>query len=143
MEISMADNSMFQLQIISPDRVFYQGDISMVELKTTEGDIGILKDHIPLTAVVAPGIVTITEGQNKRYAAVHSGFLEITKNKVTVLAEVCEWPEEIDINRAEEAKIRAERRLRSHEDNLNELRAEMALRRSLTRIELVQKAKQD
>lgn len=136
----MADNTMFRLQIISPDRIFYDGDVSMVELKTTEGDIGILKNHIPLTAVVAPGIVTITEAGGKKLAAVHSGFLEISKDKVVVLAEVCEWPEEIDVNRANEAKIRAERRLKSDDDNMNEMRAELALRRSLTRIELVEKS---
>ena len=67
-------------------------------------------------------------------AALHSGFVEILGDRVTVLAEVVEWPEEIDVNRANEARIRAERRLASHDDNINVMRAELALKRSLARL---------
>lgn len=135
----MADNKMFQLQIISPDRIFYQGEAEMVEVKTTEGEMGILKEHIPLTAIVAPGILRIHEAEGIKEAALHDGFIEILKDKVTVLAESCEWPEEIDLNRAEEARKRAERRLKSADGEINETRAEMALLRSLTRISLYEK----
>ena len=69
-------------------------------------------------------------------SCVHAGFAVILQDKVTLMAEVAEWPEEIDINRAEEARIRAERRLNTNEPNLDVARAELALRRSLTRIEL-------
>ena len=69
----------------------------------------------------------------------HDGFVEIFQDHMTILAESCEWPEEIDVNRAKEAKIRAERRLSSGEANINTARAEMALRKSLIRIELGQK----
>lgn len=134
----MADG-LFKLKIISPDRVFYEGDVSMVELKTSEGEIGIYKDHIPLTTILVPGIVNIHETQGVKKAALHAGFIEVLKDRVTVLAEVAEWPEEIDINRANDAKIRAERRLSGSDTNIDELRAEMALRRSLTRIELAGK----
>lgn len=134
----MADG-LFKLKIISPDRVFYEGDVSMVELKTSEGEIGIYKDHIPLTTILVPGIVNIHEPQGVKKAALHAGFIEVLKDRVTVLAEVAEWPEEIDINRANDAKIRAERRLSGSDTNIDELRAEMALRRSLTRIELAGK----
>ena len=107
----MADaNKLFKVEIITPERVFYTGDASMIEFTTTEGDIGVYKNHIPLTAVLAPGIVTITEGAGAKKAAVHSGFAEILGDKVTLLAEIAEWPDEIDKNRAEEAKMRAERR---------------------------------
>lgn len=136
----MADNSkLFSLQIISPERIFYEGEVEMVELRTSEGDIGILKGHIPLTAIIAPGIMKIKTGTEEKEAALHDGFLEILKDKVTILAESCEWPEEIDINRANEAKIRAERRLKGAESGINGRRAELALRRSLTRLELAQK----
>lgn len=131
----MADG-VFKLKIISPDRVFYEGDVTMVELKTSEGEIGVYKDHIPLTTILVPGIVKITEPEGIKLAALYSGFVEILKDKVTVLAEVAEWPDEIDINRASDAKIRAERRLNDHETGVDEIRAEMALRRALTRIEL-------
>ena len=60
----MAELKQFQLEVISPERVFYTGDVEMVELTTTEGDIGILAGHIPLTTIVAPGVLTISEPEN-------------------------------------------------------------------------------
>lgn len=132
----MADDRLFKLKIISPDRVFYEGEVTMVEFKTSEGEIGIYKDHIPLTTILVPGIVRITESEGIKLAALYAGFVEILQDKVTVLAEVAEWPDEIDINRANEAKIRAERRLNTSDGDIDAVRAEMALRRALTRIEL-------
>lgn len=136
----MAELKKFRLEVISPERVFYTGDVEMVELNTTEGEIGIYADHIPLTTIVAPGILTITEeGEQIKEAAVLEGFMEITQDKVTILAQSCEWPEEIDLNRAQEAKIRAERRLKNSDENINIARADLALRKSLIRIELAEK----
>lgn len=136
----MADLKKFQLEVISPERVFYSGDVEMVELTTTEGDIGIYADHIPLTTIVAPGVLTITESaEEQKEAAVLEGFMEITPEKVTILAQSCEWPDEIDVNRAMEAKARAERRLKSTDTNINMARADLALRKSLIRIELAGK----
>ena len=133
----MADLKKFQLEVISPERIFYSGDVEMVELTTTEGDIGIYADHIPLTTIIAPGIMTITEAGNQtKEAAVLEGFMEITQDKVTILAQSCEWPEEIDIHRAKEAKARAERRLKSADESINMSRAELALRKSLIRLEI-------
>lgn len=134
----MADNT-FKLQIISPDRIFFDGEVEMVEMRTTEGDIGILKDHIPLTAVIVPGVLTLHVEGGTREAAVHDGFVEILKDKVIVLAEASEWPEEIDINRAKEAKIRAERRLSGAEGEVNVERAEGALRKALIRIDIAER----
>lgn len=130
---------LFQLKIVSPDRIFYEDDVDMVEFTSSEGEMGVYADHIPLTTVLVPGIMTIhKEGEIKK-AAVHAGFAEILQDSVTILAEVAEWPEEIDINRANEARIRAERRLggTSGEADINLLRAELALKRSLTRIKLL------
>lgn len=129
----------FKLQVIAPDRVFLEEDADMFELTTTEGEIGVLKDHIPLTAIVAPGILRIKKDGQQKEAALLEGFVEILPDKVVILAESCEWPEEIDINRANEAKIRAERRLKSADAEMNEARAELALRRSLVRLALAEK----
>lgn len=130
----MAD--VMKLQIITPQERFYEGDVSMVELTTTEGDIGVYPNHIPLTAVVAPGVLKIHDGGEVKEAALMSGFLTILPEAVTIMAEVVEWPDEIDFNRAENARVRAERRLSSHDGNLDVLRAEMALKRALVRLEL-------
>lgn len=130
----MAD--FFQLQIISPNRIFYDGEVTMVEMNTGDGQIGVYARHLPVTTTLEPGIVRIHEENGIREAAVHAGFAVILQDKVTLMAEVAEWPEEIDINRAKEARIRAERRLNEKEGRLDVARAELALRRSLTRIEL-------
>lgn len=129
----MAEN-LYDLQIICPDRVFYEGKVSMLELNTTEGEVGIYKNHMPVTMILAPGAAAITEESGKKDAAVHSGFIVITEDKVTVLAEAAEWPDEIDLKRAEEAKIRAERRLSERKGNTDLLRAETALSRAIARI---------
>lgn len=131
----MADN-LFSLEIITPDRVFYRGEASMIEFTAQDGDIGVYKNHIPLTTVVAPGILTITEAEGKKQAALHAGFAEILPDKVTILAEVAEWPDEIDVNRANAARERAQQRLHNHEAGIDAARAEIALKKALVRINL-------
>ncbi len=133
----MADESKnFQVEIITPERVFYTGEASMIEFTSIEGDMGVYKHHIPLTTVLAPGIVTITEDDGQKKAAVHAGFAEILGEKVTLLAEIAEWPDEIDPDRAERAKKRAEERLAAKAEDLDIVRAELALKRALVRISL-------
>lgn len=136
----MAESNLFQLKIITPTRVFYEGQVQKVELTTTEGDIGVLKEHIPLTAVLAPGVCYIYETDTEiKVAALHSGFVEILQDSVTILAEVVEWPTEIDVARANEARIRAERRLAENAAETNISRATLALKRSAVRIEAAKK----
>ena len=129
----MAD--LFKSKIVTPDKIFYEGDAIMVELTTTEGQIGVYANHIPLTAIISPGVLKIHEEGQVRKASLISGFLEILPEQVVIMAEVAEWPEEIDANRAEEARVRAERRLKENSAETDTLRAEMALKRALTRLE--------
>ena len=129
----------FNLQIISPTRVFFNEAVDMVEMKTTEGEIGVLAGHIPLTTILEPGVLRIKTDGNVREAALHDGFVQIQKDKVTVLAESCEWPDEIDANRARKAKERAERRLTSGSKEVYMVRAELALKKALIRIDLAGK----
>ena len=133
------DSRNFTLKIITPDRVFYEDQVSMVEFNTVEGEVGIYREHIPMTMIVAPGILTITKDQEISEAALHAGFAEVLPDQVTVLAEIIEWPEEIDISRAEEAKSRAEERIREHAPGTYMRRAEMSLKRSVAIIETVNK----
>ena len=127
---------MFDVKIITPDRVFYEGQVSMVEMKTSEGEIGVYKNHIPMTCILEPGVLRLYEAESEKQAAVHAGFVEILQDKITVLAEIAEWPEEIDKNRAQEAKVRAERRLSSNDPEINVARAEIALRKAIVRLSL-------
>ncbi len=133
------DNRNFKLKIITPDRIFYEDEVSMVEFNTVEGEVGIYREHIPMTMIVAPGILTITKGQEVSEAALHEGFAEVLPDQVTVLAEIIEWPEEIDVARAEEAKSRAEERIKERAPGTDMRRAEMSLRRAVARIETVRK----
>ena len=126
-----------KLNIYSPSRIFYEGEADFVEFVTTEGELGIYPDHIPLTAVVAPGILRITKDGKVREATLLDGFATVLPREITVLSEACECPEEIDIHRAEEAKIRAERKLAMEQT----LRDELALRRALVRIQMASKVK--
>ena len=136
----MADDSrFFDLEIITPDRVFWSGKASMLEMNTTEGQVGIYKKHIPMTMILQPGIVKIHLENEIKDAAIHAGFVEILPDKISMMAEVAEWPDEIDLNRAKEAELRAERRLQAHDSKINMSRAELALKRALVRQELAGK----
>lgn len=134
----MADT--FHLKVTSPDRVFFEGEVTMVEINTTEGQIGVLPNHIPLTSVLAPGVcyLHVPDGDPK-VCAIHGGFFEILQDSMTILAEVCEWPEEIDVGRAEAARTRAERLLSEKAAGTDIARAILALKRSVARIETAKK----
>ncbi|MDO4169683.1 MAG: ATP synthase F1 subunit epsilon [Lachnospiraceae bacterium] len=125
----------FKLEIISPDRSFYSGAATMIEYRTTEGEVGVYAGHIPMTQIIAPGVLTITDadGEQKK-AALMSGFVEILPEKISILAETVEWPDEIDKKRAEAAKERAEGRLKSGDSSIDVDRAELALKRALVRL---------
>ena len=127
----MADKT-FRLKIIAPERIFYEDDVAFVEFRTTEGDIGIYPGHIALTSIVAPGVIKIhTPSGDIKEAALLDGFAEILADQVMILAEAVEWPEEIDVNRAKEAQIRAERRIKNEDGDMD--RAELALEGAIVR----------
>lgn len=128
----MAD--MFELKIIEPDGMFYEGQASFLEFASVTGEMGVYANHIPLTTILAPGVMKIhNDGQVKK-AAVIGGFIEIQKNRITVMAEDAEWPEEIDVERAKAAKKRAEKRLHDRTADIDVARAEAALKRAVARI---------
>ena len=131
----MADKNEFLLRIITPDRVFYEKSVDMVEFNTTEGEVGILPGHIPMTVIVKPGVLCIGEPEGEKLAALHAGFAEILPEGVTILAEVIEWPGEIDESRAVAAKERAEGRLQDKTPDTDIARAETALQRAIVRIQ--------
>ena len=129
----------FRVEIITPDRIFYEGEAEFLEFTTAAGDVGIYAKHIPMTTVLAPGRVSIHKDGEETVAAVHSGFAEILGDKVTLLAEIAEWPDEIDVSRAEAAKARAEEHLANKTKGTDVKRAEYALRKALTRLDVAGK----
>lgn len=125
---------MFELKIIEPDGMFYEGQASFLEFASVMGEMGVYANHIPLTTILTPGVVKIhNDGQVKK-AAVMGGFIEIQKDRITVMAENAEWPDEIDVERAKAAKKRAEERLQKKDAGLDTARAEAALKRAMARI---------
>ena len=131
----MAGNNTFRLKIIAPERIFFDEDVDFVEYTTSEGNVGVYGDHIPMTQIIAPGVLRIYQNNEIKEAALLSGFVQILENNITMLTESVEWPDEIDINRAEEARIRAERRLKGQGGAAYDMsRAEMALKRYLVRL---------
>ncbi|MBO4292258.1 MAG: ATP synthase F1 subunit epsilon [Lachnospiraceae bacterium] len=134
------ENKEYMLRIVTPERVFYEGSVDMVEMNTSEGQIGVLPGHIPLTVIVKPGILVITQADGERKeAALHAGFAEILPDGMTILAEIIEWPDEIDENRAEAALRRAKERIANRENQTDLARAETALQRAMARIEVLKK----
>ena len=124
----------FQLQVVTPGRIFFEGEADFVEIKTGEGRVGIYAGHEPTTVLLDPGVLLIRSGTEVKKAALHTGFAEILPEKISIVAEIAEWPDEIDKNRAEEARIRAKRKLETGEER-SIFRAELALRKALARLE--------
>lgn len=130
----MADTT-FHLKVVTPERIFFEAPVEMVEFNTTEGELGIYANHVPLTVIVSPGVLTITTSEGEKKAALHAGFAEILQDKVTILAELIEWPGEIDENRATAAEQRARERIAARADGVDLDRAEVALKRAIARIQ--------
>ena len=126
----------FFLEIVAPDRKFFSGDVEMLILKTPEGEIGILKGHMPMVVAVAIGPIKIVKDGEWLEAVVSEGFIEIRQEKTIMLVDTAEWPDEVDINRAKAAAERARERLQSRLSQIEYIRSQAALQRALTRLKV-------
>ncbi|CAH8767455.1 F0F1 ATP synthase subunit epsilon [Paenibacillus dendritiformis] len=135
--------STFLLEIVTPEHKVFEDQVNMITVKGVEGELGILAGHIPMVTPLQVGPMKIKTGSKEHWLAVHGGFVEVRRDKVVVLAESAELPEEIDIERAKAAKARAEQRLamaqRSKQDHVDFRRAELSLQRAVTRIQVSQR----
>jgi len=128
-----------RLEIITAEREVFADDVNVVVAPGTEGQLGILPHHAPLITMLNPGELLIRKDSEETYMAITGGFLEVRPDKVIVLADACERAEEIDIARAEEAKSRAEKQLKTPIKELDAARVEAALRRSLVRLQVAER----
>ncbi|SES83466.1 ATP synthase F1 subcomplex epsilon subunit [Natronincola peptidivorans] len=128
--------SKFHLEIVTPDRVFYDDEVEMAVVRTTEGDVGILDEHISMVSPLKIGKIKIKKEGSFKEAAIAGGFVKVIQGETTIIADAAEWPEEIDVQRAEEAKERAEKRLEVGKEDIDTARAEIALRKAVNRIEI-------
>jgi F-type H+-transporting ATPase subunit epsilon len=134
----MADT--LHLQIITPDKRLVQEDADQVEMPGKSGYLGILPGHAPLITELTAGELSYTKGGTTQYLAVSWGFAEVLPDRVTILADAAERPEDIDVNRAQEAKVRAEQELREGSPELDYDAVNLALRRAEVRLEVAAKA---
>lgn len=125
-----------RLQIISPNKVMFDGECTMIEYNTTEGYVGVLPGHIAMTQIIAPGRLAIYEEgkETPTYASLMSGIVTIMPDNISLLAEIIEMKEDIDIERAKQSKKRAEERLANREQDVDIRRAESAIQRANVRI---------
>lgn len=133
--------STMKLNIVTPDGTAFNEDVEMVSVKAKSGELGVLPGHVPTVAPLEINVVRIKkQGGKTERVAVHGGFIEIRKDEVNILAPSAESAEDIDIDRARAAKERAEKRLNTaKQDNVDHKRAELALKRSITRIDAAEK----
>ena len=123
-----------QLKIITHERIIFEGEIDELTVQTMTGQIGILKDHIPLTTVLDVGVTKAKQGDKERFFATMGGVLQFKDNIATILTDVCEDGNDIDVTRANSAKSRAEARLADSSAKIDSQRAQAALARSLARL---------
>lgn len=124
------------LSIISPEKQIYSGVVTSILTESESGYIEVLPDHMPLIVVLKPGITVFKQEDGKELKAFTSdGLMVVKKEEVSILCDSCEWPENIDLSRAEEAKIRAEERLKKGTD-IDRLRAEIAFKKAVARIKI-------
>ena len=109
------------LEIITPERIIYKGEIDEIVVNTADGEIAVLPHHVNLFTKVMPGEVTLKVGGKEQYLAITGGFLEVSKNKATILADYAVHAEEIDVEKALEAQKRAEELLKKKKEGLTEL----------------------
>ena len=137
----MALPTHLQLQIVSADRLLVDQKVDEVEIPGTEGYFGVLPGHTPLLATLQVGELWYRQGQDKHYLMIAFGFAEVQPDRVTILVQVAERADEIDVARAEEAKRRAEERLARPEVGLDFERARVALMKSLIRIQVASRVR--
>ena len=125
-----------KFEIVSAERVVYSDEVDVVILPGIEGKLAVLPQHAPLLTTLQPGDLTVRKGGEEQSMFVSGGFLEVMQNRVTVLADSAERAEEIDVSRAEEARRRAEERLKVRPEDVDLTRAEAALTRAMMRIKV-------
>jgi F-type H+-transporting ATPase subunit epsilon len=132
----MALPTHLDLQIVTPDRLVVREQVDEVQVPGSEGYFGVLPGHTPMLAALAVGEMWYRKGAEKTYVALAFGFAEVLPEGVTILAQLAERAEEIDVERAEAAVTRAEARLAGPRSEIDYERARIALAKSLSRLQV-------
>ncbi|WFR59341.1 F0F1 ATP synthase subunit epsilon [Anaerocolumna sp. AGMB13025] len=132
----------FQLEIIASDHPFYKGECEMLIFPGIDGEHGILARHEAMVTCINAGELRFLVDGTWNYAAVSAGFVEVASDYVVLLADTVERPEDIDINRANEAKMRAEERLRQKQSIMEYYHTQAALNRAMNRLKVTKRKSQ-
>jgi F-type H+-transporting ATPase subunit epsilon len=127
---------LFHLKILTPERQFFEGDVESLTVTTTDGRYSFLAGHVPTVMPVAVGSLVIKSPDGTEEAFASEGFLEVDHEGLNVYVQACEHPGEIDENRAEEARRRAEERLRQRRSMTEYGQSKMAMARALARLQI-------
>ncbi|MBO5576070.1 MAG: ATP synthase F1 subunit epsilon [Ruminococcus sp.] len=124
----------YTIKIITPEKTFFQGETTQIIAKTTTGNVGILKGHIPYVANLVSSPFLIEVDGTLKEAAISGGIIKVSPDNVTVVTNAIEWADEIDVARAERSKKNAEERMKRNESQKEFDRAEKKLKRALNRL---------
>lgn len=129
----------FHLEIIATDRVFFSGEVEHLVITAIDGLLGIMAGHEPLVTSLPTGELKYLVDGVWKYAAISEGFIQVMPDSSIILADTCELPEEIDIKRAQEARERAEERMRQKQSIKEYYETQAALNRAMNRLKISQK----
>lgn len=129
----------FHLRVAASEKMFYDGPCNMTILPTIDGQHGVLADHEAMVTAISAGEFRFLVDGDWKTAAVGDGFAEITPDRVVVVVDTAEWPDEIDIRRADEARQRAEERMRNKQAQLEYHHTKAALSRAMARLKVTKK----
>lgn len=131
--------STYHLKIVTPDKVQFDGEAESLVIRTVNGDVCILARHTEYIAPLAIGQAKVRANGKSRKASCSGGSLVVTGGEATIIADTFEWEDEIDLERAEKAKAKAEERIANHNTDFELKIAEMKLKRALNRIRIGQR----
>lgn len=129
----MADKTI-KLEVVTPERIVFSDEAESIVVPGSEGYLGIMASHAPIITSLKIGVVQIIKDNKETRMALSGGFLEVNNNKATILADTAERDEEIDVQRAKDAKERAEKRIEEKQADTDIRRAEVALHRAIARL---------
>jgi F-type H+-transporting ATPase subunit epsilon len=129
----MADNT-FPFEILTPEHRFFSGDIEALTFTADDGEWTILKGHAPMIVVLRPGMLKIKQNGQWREAVNSEGYMEVAPHSTVLFAQTCEWPEDVDRQRAERARLRAEEALRQSHSQAQFRANQIMLARAMARL---------
>ncbi len=128
--------SVYHLKIVTPDRLFFDGEVENIIVPAVDGDVGILKGHINYVTPLSTGALKILADGEWKLAALSGGFLKVEKSGAVIVANTCEWKDEIDVERARRAEQKARSILDAKESDKRAQYAEQKLKKALNRINI-------